>query len=80
MDHFRSPLARQPLAVFIVGIILAFSSNAGSSGEIPSAENCQRLEVLATQYSGVELTGEQKQLKRKMVAWYSGHCVRHAHR
>jgi hypothetical protein len=29
-----------------------------------SAENCERLEALADQYAGVELTSAQKQLKR----------------
>jgi hypothetical protein len=45
-----------------------------------SAENCQRLEALANQYAGVELTSDQKQLKRKMVSWYSTHCMHRAAR
>jgi transposase len=73
MDHFPSVLTRKSLAALFAGLILAFSSNAALS-----AENCERLETLANQYAGVELTSAQKQLKRKMVVWYSTHCVRHA--
>ena len=71
MDHFPSVLARQCRAALSAGLILAFSCNAALS-----AENCQRLEALANQYAGVELTGAQKQLKRKMATWYSTHCMR----
>jgi hypothetical protein len=73
MDHFPRAFARPSLAALSAGLILAFSSNAALS-----AESCGRLEALATQYAGVELTGTQKQLKRKMVVWYSTHCIRHA--
>jgi hypothetical protein len=52
---------RQTLAVLTVRIILAFSSNAISSTEIPSAENFQRLKVLANQYSGVDRCAEATQ-------------------
>jgi hypothetical protein len=53
--------------------MLALNSNAAVS-----TENCQQLEALAAQYAGVELSSDQKQLKRQMVAWYSTHCIRHA--
>jgi len=75
MEHSPSALARQSCAVLSAGLILALGSNAALS-----AENCQRLEALANQYAGVELTSAQKQLKRQMVAWYSTHCVRQARR
>jgi len=75
MDYFARVLVFHSLAILSAGLILALSSIAGLS-----AENCQRLEALAAQYAGVELTDEQKQQKRKMVAWYSTHCIRHAHR
>ena len=75
MDHFPSVLARQCRAALSAGLILAFSCNAALS-----AENCQRLEALANQYGGVELTSDQKQLKRKMVSWYSTHCMHRAAR
>jgi hypothetical protein len=73
--YFPSALARQSLAALSAGLILALTSNVASS-----AENCARLEALAVQYSGVELTRGQKQPKRKMVIWYSKHCIRHADR
>jgi hypothetical protein len=75
MDHFARALMYRSLAILSAGLILVFSSIAGLS-----AENCQRLEALAAQYAGVALTGEQKQFKRKMVSWYSTHCIRHARR
>jgi len=62
-------------AALSAGLLLAFSPNAALR-----AENCQRLEALANQYAGVELTSAQKQLKRRMVAWYSTNCVRQARR
>ena len=37
-------------------------------------EDCQRLEALAQQYAGVELTTYEKQIKAKMVAWYGRNC------
>lgn len=73
MDRFPRALARQSCAVLSAGIILALGSNAALS-----AESCERLEALASQYAGVELTIAQKQLKRKMVDWYSTHCIRQA--
>jgi hypothetical protein len=75
MDYFPSALARHSCATLSAGLILAFSSNAAFS-----AENCQRLEALANQYAGVELTSAQKHLERKMVVWYSTHCIRRASR
>jgi hypothetical protein len=75
MDHFPSTRARLPLAALTAGLILTFGSNTALS-----VESCQRLEARAVQYSGVELTSAQKQLKRKLVEWYSTHCTRRASR
>jgi hypothetical protein len=75
MYHFPSALARRPLAALSAGLILGLSSNVASS-----AENCERLEALAVQYTGVELTRGQKQLKLKMIIWYSTHCIHSADR
>jgi hypothetical protein len=36
---------------------------------------CQQLEALKVQYAGVQLTADQQQLKRTLVAWYYGHCA-----
>jgi len=73
MYYFPSALAL--LAALSAGLILALSSNVASS-----AQNCERLEALAVQYAGVELTRGQKQLKQRMIIWYSTHCIVHADR
>ena len=73
MYYFPSALAL--LTAMSAGLILALSSNVASS-----AENCERLEALAVQYAGVELTRGQKQLKQRMIIWYSTHCIVHADR
>jgi glutaredoxin-related protein len=75
MNHFPRALARRSGAVLSAGLILAVSSRVALS-----AESCERLEALAIQYASVELTGAQKQLKRKMLVWYSVHCIRQAGR
>jgi hypothetical protein len=75
MGHLPTALARPSLAALSAGLILAFASNAALS-----AESCQRLEALANQYAGVELTSTQKQLKRKMLVWYATNCTRQARR
>ena len=49
---------------------------ASGTGALSNEGNCRRLEGLSRQYAGVQLTGSQQQLKRKMVAWYNGNCVR----
>ena len=69
MDLTSSVLARLSRAALPVGLFLAISSTATLSNE-----KCQQLENLAREYAGVELTSIQKQLKRKMVAWYYKNC------
>jgi len=59
----------------LCGGLLVLSSSAAFS-----SDNCRRLEALAQEYAGVQLTSEQKQVKRQMVAWYSTNCVRQARR
>jgi hypothetical protein len=71
MDRLPSAFAGRSLAALSAGLILAFAWNATLS-----AQNCERLEAIASQYAGVELTSAQSQLKRKMVTWYSTHCIR----
>jgi hypothetical protein len=75
MDSLSRAFACLSRMMIAAGLILALSSNA-----VFSAENCERLEGLANQYAGAELTSAQKQLKRKMVAWYATHCIRHEDR
>jgi len=52
--------------------LIAFSSTSALSNE----NSCRRLEDLALQYAGVQLTSQQQHLKRKLVAWYNGNCKR----
>ena len=61
----------------LFGAVLTISV-ASVAGVLPTSARadarCQQLEALHDQYAGVELNSEQKQMKRKLVAWYYGHC------
>jgi hypothetical protein len=61
--------------VLSTGLILAIGCNAAAA-----SENCERLVALSHQYASVELTSAQKQLKRKLVTWYTENCTRQARR
>jgi len=74
-ETFPSSLGQYFGAALSAGVLLAFSPNPAFSNE-----NCHRLEALAHEYAGVQLTSDQKQIKREMVAWYSMNCVRQARR
>jgi hypothetical protein len=63
---------RMTVAVMAAGLLVATSGTVALSNE----GNCRRLEDLARQYAGVQLTSEQKRLKRKLVAWYNDNCKR----
>ena len=68
--HLNSSIfARYSRAALSAGLFLTISSTGALSNE-----KCQQLENLARQYAGVELTGPQKQLKRKLMAWYYKNC------
>jgi len=67
MERTRSILY---LASVGVGLLLI----AGPTYSVAN-ENCQQLEALSQQYASVELTFVQKQMKRRMVLWYSKNCV-----
>ena len=54
------------------GLLIAMSG----TGALGNEGNCRRLEDLARQYAGVQLTSHQQQLKRKLVAWYNDNCKR----
>jgi hypothetical protein len=66
MDRSRRILR---LASFGVGLVLI----AGPTHSFAN-EHCQQLEALSQQYANVELTFVQKQMKRRMVLWYSQNC------
>ena len=70
MARTGNVLARPTCAVMAAGFLMVSCTGAWSN------ENCQRLEALAAQYAGVELTGAQKQVKRRLVAWYQRNCAR----
>jgi hypothetical protein len=74
MNRFPVALVHYFGAALCGGLLVFSSSTAFSS------DNCRRLEALAHQYAGVQLTSDQKQIKRQMVAWYSTNCVRQARR
>ena len=58
------------IPVIAATLITAMSGTAALGNE----HNCRRLENLAREYAGVQLTRPQQQLKRRMVAWYNGNC------
>jgi hypothetical protein len=67
MDRSRRILH---LASVGVGLVLIASPTRSFANE-----HCQQLETLSQQYAGVELTFVQKQMKRRMVLWYSQNCL-----
>ena len=66
MDRSRRILH---LASFGVGLLLIASPTRSFANE-----HCQQLEALSQQYANVELTFVQKQMRRRMVLWYSKNC------
>ena len=67
-------LRRFVIAVPCVGVLLCTLSNAAFADE-----RCDQLVRLHRQYAGVELTGEQQNLKAQLVAWYKANCRRARH-
>jgi hypothetical protein len=61
-------IVRAFLTVSVAAFLLAIPRQSFAN------DNCQRLETLAQQYAGVELTAYQKQIKAKMVVWYGRNC------
>jgi hypothetical protein len=66
-------VAKRSAILFIAAALLTATSG---SNALSSESNCRRLEELARQYAGLQLTSEQKQLKRRLVAWYNDNCKR----
>ncbi len=60
------------VAFMAAGLLIATSA----TGALGNESQCRQLEDLARQYAGVQLTSDQRQLKRKLVAWYNGNCKR----
>jgi hypothetical protein len=72
MGHTGKVLMHPAIALIGAGFLVAMSGTAALSSE----NNCRRLEDLARQYAGVQLTDQQQRLKRRLVAWYNGNCKR----
>jgi hypothetical protein len=72
MTMTRNLTMRAVVILVAAGLLAA----ASGTGALSNEGNCRRLEGLARQYAGVQLTSSQQQLKRRMVAWYSGNCMR----
>jgi hypothetical protein len=58
--------------IIAASLLTAMSGRAARSNE----SNCRQLEDLARQYAGVQLTSQQQQIKRRLVAWYNENCKR----
>ena len=58
----------------VLAIAGALLSAIGSTAALSNESQCRQLEELARQYTGVKLTSEQQQLKRRLVAWYNENC------
>jgi hypothetical protein len=67
----RLVLLRSSMLMIVAGMLVATSSTGALSNE-----NCRRLEDLARQYAGVQLTSAQQRLKRKLTVWYNDNCKR----
>jgi hypothetical protein len=75
MDWIGSTFVRPSVLVVAVGVL----TTLGNTEALSSEANCRRLEDLARQYAGVQLTSQQQQLKRRLIAWYNSNCrTRHA--
>jgi len=66
-------LARRLAIAFMAAAMPVVMSG---SGALSNESQCRQLEDLARQYAGVKLTSDQRQLKRKLVAWYNENCKR----
>ena len=72
MAHSGNGFAARLLLIASIVLVVAMSGTSAQSNE----SNCRRLENLARQYAGVQLTSQQQKLKRRLVACYSGNCNR----
>jgi hypothetical protein len=69
MDGASNVLARALAAAVAGGLFVTMNTTVALGND-----NCRRLEQLARQYAGVQLTSSQQQLKRRLVAWYNSNC------
>ena len=70
MGQAGKAFVRAVIPVIATTLLTAMNGTAALANE----QNCRRLENLAREYAGVQLTRPQQQLKRRLVAWYNGNC------
>jgi hypothetical protein len=63
-------LPRPGCCFLFVGLLLFVTPASARAGE-----SCERIETLALQYAGVELSSSQQLIKRRLTAWYHRHCM-----
>lgn len=63
----------RPVTIVIAACVLVAAAGTPAQS---NESNCRQLEELARQYAGVQLTSQQKQIKRRLVAWYNDNCKR----
>ena len=73
MAHSGNGFAARLLLIASIVLVVAMSGTSAQSNE-SNESNCRRLENLARQYAGVQLTSQQQKLKRRLVGWYNGNC------
>jgi hypothetical protein len=61
-----------PRGVLALAFAIALSAVAPQGAA--TNDSCRRLEALSVQYTGVELSADQKKLKQKLVVWYNRNC------
>jgi hypothetical protein len=61
---------------FCSAVLMLLLTAASGTQALSNEANCRRLEDLARQYAGIQLTNSQQQLKRRLVSWYNGNCKR----
>ena len=72
MPRIGNGLGRRAMLMSAVAFVMATSGTTALGND----HNCRRLEELARQYAGVQLTSQQQHLKRRLVSWYNGNCRR----
>ena len=70
MGQVGKAFVRPAIPVIAATLLTAMNGTTALANE----HNCRRLENLAQEYTGVQLTKPQQQLKRRLVAWYNSNC------
>ena len=70
MGQAGKAFMRPVIPVIAATLLTAMNGTTALANE----HNCRRLENLAREYAGVQLTKPQQLLKRRLVAWYNSNC------